>query len=381
MKFNLIKSSILLGTLTFASVAHAAYTTYKEALSAARIPFNQGDYVGAQPKLEEALVLAKTPAEKVDGLTHLGLVYARQKMYDKAREQWNKILQMPDATGEDKIGAHNVIAASYAEQEKGDEARAEFQKILESPDASADDKVSAHLSIGFTLLGRGEEQSELARQQFLIVAEDASLDADARGSAYAQVGQSYRDEDKPSEARAIFNKALAIPGIPISLKSQLYGAIAETYKSQGDAQQTQRAFQTAQALGLAAAQQATENKDWAAAIALHEQVLSFGDVNPTIDAASRSSIGSLLFEEKKYAEGRAKLEEFLQKKYEGLGAAQQIALGSLQQRALVDIADSYMDENESAKAREVLQRLLARPDISPGFKKTGEEMLASLKNG
>ena len=185
MKFNLIKSSILLGTLTFASVAHADYATYEEAVNAARIPLKQDNYVAAQPILQEALTLAKTPSEKVDGLTHLGLVYARQKMYDQAREQWNKILQLPDASGEDKIGAHNLIAGSYGEQKKLDEARTEFQKILDSADASAENKVDTHLAIGMILLDKDNVQYELARQQFLIVAEDASLDANARGYAYA----------------------------------------------------------------------------------------------------------------------------------------------------------------------------------------------------
>lgn len=325
--------------------------------------------------------MAKTPSEKMGALLRLGVVYDKRKMYPQAREQWEKILQMPDASDEDKVGAYNAIAASYGEQEKWDEARAAFEKILVAPFASARDKVNAHLAMGFTLLGSNAANRELARQQFLSVAEDATLDSNVRAIAYAQIGQSYRDDGKPGEARASFTKALALPGISLALSAQLYGATAETYKSQGDAGQTQRSFEKAQVYALAAAKDAKDHKDWDAAIALHEQVLSFGKVDPAIDALSRSQIGFLLLDEGKPTEAREKFEALSQKNYGDLDGARQLAVRGLQQNAQMAIARSYIDENNAAKAREVLQRLLDSKELLPRFQESAQGLLATLDGG
>ena len=232
-------------------------------------------------------------------------------------------------------------------------------------------------AIAVTFINQGDQKQ--AREQLLLNAQDMAFEPAVRGAAYAQVGQSFINTNEPKEARGALNKALSLLGDSPALQAGIHASIAESYKIEGDAQQEKREYEKAQVLALSAAQQASNNKDWDTAIALHKQVLTFGNLDPFIDAASRSQIGFLLLKAGETAEARTQLEAFAQKNYAGLDAPRQAGLQSLQQNAQIAVAKSYIEENNSAKAREVLQELLDKKDLLPRFQVSAQELLASLK--
>lgn len=360
---------------TFA--ASSVPSTYTQAIDAARPLFEKSDYVGAQKLTEQALSLAKTPGEKVDALLHLGLTYRGRKMYPQAREQWVKALQLPGASVQDKLGVQSVIAASYGEQENWTRCAAEFQKIVDAPEATAQDKATARFAIATALVGDKREVE--ARKQYSVLVSDTSLDPNFRAMVSMQLAQNLLSARHFEQARAAFTEANHLSNAPGELPVAAQAGIAETFKAQGNAPQAQSEFVKAQIEALKQSQIFNNQKQFASARALKEQALVMGEVEPMLDAATRAQIGELWLLEGKPGEARSSLEAFVQKDYgAALPEKEATSVRVVKQAAQITIARSFIQEGNKAQAQKVLQTLLASENLDSNVKFAAETVLQGL---
>lgn len=379
MKSTTIKKMALSGALVVAlGVAHAASSTYTEAIEAARAQFQKGDYAGAQKTTEEALSLAKTPAEEAGALIRLGLTYKQRKLYPQAREQWVKVLQLPQASAEEKLQAQSGIAFSYSEQEKWSQSRTAFQKFLAMPKSTPEERIFARLVIAGTFLGEKNEVE--ARRAFSAIAEDTTLDANTRASAYTQVAQSFLRAQEFEKARTALITALGLADVPAETAVVIQAGIADSYKNEGDAAKAQQEFLKAQSMALEQFKALSKAKQLAPARAMVEQLLTFGQVSPAIDMSMRLEIAELLLEEGKPKQGRERFELVLKKEYptEGLTPEDRATLVDARQSAQLGIAKSYAQEKNKAQAQKILKTLLATEQLHPGVRNGAQTLLKEL---
>lgn len=357
--------------------AFAAPSTSSQAIDAARPLFEKGDYAGAQKATQEALTLAKTPTEKMDALFHLAMIYDKRKLYPQAREQWRQILELPGASAKDKAGIHSLIGASYSEEENWVYARTEFQKAVDEPELSAQEKAGNRLFIAVTFAG--EKNTVEAQKRFLVLAEDTTLDANFRALAYLQLGQVQAGAHEFEQARAAFNQTLSFPNAPGELRIAAQAGIAQSFKDQGEATKAQAEFVKAQAEAFKQSVLLSQAKQFAPARAMMEQALTFGTINPVLEAALQLHIGALLTQEGKPVEARMRLEALVKKAYgPGLSAQDEATLRGIRQNALLQIAKLHAQQGNKEGARQLLQDLLKTNDLNPGVKVAADKALQEL---
>ncbi len=373
-----MKKLFFLAALATATTgAFAAPSTSSQAIDEARPLFQKGDYAGAQKLTEQALALAKTPEEKVKALLDLGLTYRGRKLYPQAREQWRQILELPGASAKDKAGTHSLLGASYSEEENWVYARTEFQKAVDEPELSAQEKAGNRLFIAVTFAG--EKNTVEAEKRFLALAEDATVDANFRALAYSQLGQVQAEEHEFEQARAAFNQILSFPNAPRELRVVAQAGIAQSFKDQGDPAKAQAEFVKAQAEALKQSVFLAQAKQFAPARAMMEQALTFGTINPVLEAALQGQISDLLVQEGKPDEARTRLETLVKKQHgPGLSAQDEATLRVIRQNALLQIAKLHAQQGNKEGARQLLQDLLKTDDLNPGVKVAADKALQEL---
>ena len=375
MRSKTLKQVALVGAVAVvAGIAQAAYTTYTEAIEAGRTQFQQGDYPAAQKSSEEALALAKNSSEKVGALLRLGLTYSQRKQYKQAREQWDKVLELPAASAAEKLQARSAIAGSYGEENDWERARAEFQKIVDTPDATPKDKATARFAIAVSFINQKNDAG--AQGALRSIGEDTQVDANFRAMAYSQLGQNYLNAHEFDNARGAFEKAIELNTAPGELPVAAQAGIAESFKAEGKATEAQAEFVKAQAEAMKQSAFFGQRKQFAAARTLLEQALTFGQVAPTLDAILRFQVGESLLQEGKPQEARKKFEVLQNKQYGAeLESKDQASVQLLQQSAQLGVARSYEQEQDKAQASKVLKSLLAMDNLNPAIQTKAQQML------
>ncbi len=378
MNLKTLKKMLLFSTLIgVVGVAYAAYSTTTEAIDAARPLYQKGDYVGAQKLSEEALKLAKTPSEKVAALIRIGATYNKRNLNVQARTQWARILELPGASGDDKIGAQSLIATSYGEEKNWPQARIESQKIIDSPDATAQNKYLFRFVIATAYVA--ENNAVEARKALASIADDTTLDSNLRAPAYDQLGQGFFNAREFERGRTTLRTALGLPGLSTELAIPLQAKIALSYNSEGNVSKAQEAFGQAQVMALRQAKQFAAAKQFQSARASMEQALDLGEMNPALDIGVRMEIAQYLLAEGKPALAREKFEAVLKQRYEGeLSPQVQTTLRETRQSANIGLARSYIQEKNGARAKEVLNALLAANSLYPGARDTARKLLTEL---
>jgi tetratricopeptide (TPR) repeat protein len=379
LKPNRLRFAALTGALVLTlGVAHAAPLTYTETIAAARVQFNKGDYVGAQKTTEEALLLAQTPEEKSGALMRLGLIFRERKMVVQAREQWTKMLQLPDNSDSEKVSAQAIIATSYGEEEDWDNSRTEFQKVLAMPAAGPQEKAAAHLGLAIGYMN--QKKLADAQREFTANAEDTQLDVNTRASSYLMLGQMLSDAKEYDQARLAFSKAAELTSnTPEQIPVTAQAMIAQSFKAQGDAKQAQAEFVKAQTEALKRVTWFQKRKLYPQARALLQQVLTFGTVKPVNDASVRLLIAQSFVDENKPAEAIQQVEEFLKKDYgPELSPKDKATLETVRQGAQLTLAKGYKQQQNDVKAKEILTNLLVTPGLVPNFKVGAEDLLKTL---
>lgn len=372
-----MKAAVLGALTVIMGVAHAAGSTYTEAIEAARAQYQKGDYVSAQKTTEQAFSLAQTSSEKVDALIRLGLTYNKRKLNGQARTQWMKVLQLPQASAGEKLSAQSFIAASYGEESNWSQSRAEFQKIVDTPEATPRDKFLARSAIAGTFLNEKNEVE--ARNTFSTLAEDTALDANFRASAYTQIAQSFLRERGFEKARVALRSALSLTGVAPEFAVMVQAALADSYKNEGDMAKAQEEFDKAQDIALIQSKVLFKAKKFASARALLEQLLTFGKVEPGVDAGVRMEIAQIFLAESKPQQARERFQLVLEKQYgEGLTPKDAATLVAVRQSAQLGIARSYVQEQNKAQARKILQSLLAVEQLHPSVRNGAQKLFQEL---
>jgi tetratricopeptide (TPR) repeat protein len=194
-------------------IARADHATYDEARAAARKKAEAGQYAAARKDYEEAVALARTPAERGAALLRIGETYKVEGKRTDARSWWNKVVEMPDAAAPDRLTAYFAIGISYLDDNKPAEARAQLTRIAERKDMKlqAHEKVFLGLSIGTTYFR--EKNYTQARKEW-----DQVLTSGYKGPAVAPILQSiqlayadsYMEEENYTQARVEFNNVLKV---------------------------------------------------------------------------------------------------------------------------------------------------------------------------
>lgn len=378
MKFRTIKKIVWVSVFTLtAGIARAAYSTYSETIGVARAQFQKNDYASAQKTTEEALSLAKTPDEKVGALLRLGLTYSQRKLFEQARQQWAKVLQLPDASTDGKIQAQYAIAASYGEEKNWGRCAVEMQKVVDAPNVDSQTQGTARFALAAALIAQKKDVE--AQSQLLTIAQNKALDSNFRATSYTQLGQSLINTRQFDQARAAFTSVLDMPDVNGQLMVLAQGGIAHSYEVEGNAVQAQKEFATAQTQAIEQSQMFSANKQYSMARAVLEQALTFGTVAPTVDAGMRAQIGQILLAEGKPKEARTQLLELVNKHYgEGIAPEDAATLLAVKQSAQLSIAKSYVQDGNKAQAQQVLQSLLATDNLNPDVKVEVNNVLKGL---
>lgn len=349
---------------------------FTQAIETVRTQIKEREYEKAQKSAEQALTLAKTPSEQVEGLLTLALTYNQRKLYGKAREQWQKVLQLPEASATDKISVRYAVALSYSAQENWTKSRAELRQILANPVTTTSDKVKALFSVATTYFGEKDEKN--GREALLSIAQDASLATNSRVTAYMQIASSFSREKNFDEARTALSGAIGLPGVSPDLALFVQSAIAQSLKAKGDRVGAQEEFAKAQVMAVNRFTALKQAGQFSSARSVLDLLLTLGEVSPLTEVTARSEYGYLFLEEGKPAEARKIFEGVVQKQYQGLTPEEEVTLRDARQSAQLSIARTYVQEGDKAEAQQILNKLLASGQIQPNVQVAAQKLLESL---
>ncbi len=374
---------VLLSTfiVTF-GMARADYTTYTQAIDAARPLYAAGDYSGAQRLTEEALTLAKTPSEKVGALMRLGAIYNKRKLNSQARQQWRQVLELAGASNEEKFKAQYLIASNYGEEENWTQLRVEMQKILVMPGGTPSDAVMARFAIAGSFGNQGDEVS--ARREILSLAQDITVAPILRATAYSGLAQRLLKTKEFDKAYAAFQSAINMPGVLPQFTVLTRTEFAMALLKQGNKDQAQQEFAKAQNLAFEGAKTLEEAKNFTEARSELEAALSVGQRAPygtpaVLDAQIRMEIAQIFLKENKPQDARGSFEAVLQKTYgPNLKPQDQATLRDVRQSAQLGIAQSYVLQQNKAQAQKVLTLLLTTDALNENVKVAAEKLLQEV---
>ena len=378
MKSNALRATALLGSLIFADAAFAQTndSSFTQAIEAVRAQIKGNQYESAQKTAEQALALAQTPSNQIEALVTLGLTYSQRKLYDQAREQWSQVLQLPQASAQEKISAQYAIALSYSEQENWARARTELRPILANPEAATSSKVAARIGVATTYFGEKNEKD--GRETLSVIAQDASLATNTRVTAYMQIASSFSREKKFDDARLALASAIDLPGVSPDLALFVQAAIAQSLQAKGDGVRAQEEFAKAQEMAVNRFVALKKAGQFSSARAALDLLLTLGKIAPLTQVTAKSEYGTLFLNEGKSAEARKVFEAILKKRYEGLTPTEEVTLLGAQQSAQLGIAKTYVQEQNKAQAEQVLKKLLASDKIQPNVQMAAQKLLQSL---
>lgn len=378
-----MKKLFLVGALSFlVGMAHADYTTYKQAMDAARPLYADADYIGAQKAIEEAFTLAKTPSEKAWATIRIGLTYNKRKLNEQAREKWTQVLRLPDALLDEKLQAQSFIAASYGEEKNWRQSRTEFEKVLGMPEITPEGKATARYAIALSYLGEKNEVD--ARKVLSALAEDISVNVNMRAPFYTQLAELFLRVNEFEKAYSAFTSAVDLPGVSPQIAIVTRTAFAEALKKQGNKERAQEEFSKAQLASFNQAKALGEAGRFAEARAAVNAALTLGQASPfgtpaVFDAGMRMEIAQLFLKEGKPQDARGSFEAFLQKTYgTNLTPQDQATLKDVRQSAQLGIARSYVLQQNKAQAQKVLTNLLVSEALNENVKKAAETLLKEV---
>ena len=380
MHSNILKKIILLGSvliITGIGVAQTPPSNFAQAEDAVSARFDAGDYLGAQKAAEQALTLAKTPAEGSVALMRLGQVYGQRKLYPQAREQWGKMLALPGTSPTDQLAIHSLVAGSYSDQGNWSRSRTEWEQVLSSPAATTRSNFVAHLAIATAFLNEHNEPQ--ARDTFALIAHDAQLDANTRALGYSQIAASFLREKQFDAAREALAGAQALPELSADRALTVQAGIAQSYKDQGDTARAEQEFDKIQPKAAVQFTALYAAKQFDRARAMMELFLSAGHVPPVLDAGGRMQLGYISQKQGKPAEAREVFQAVIDKQYtEALSPEAVAFLQAARQSARLAIARTYVQEGDKTQAQQVLQTLLASNNLDADVQTAAQSLLKSL---
>lgn len=374
-----VKWAIVLFATTFgATAAYAVYNSYSEAVSAARTKYAAKNYIQARQDLEQAVTLAKAPAEKSAALLRIGQTYSDQGQDTKAREAWNKVLQMPNVPIADRLLAQFGIAGSYINEKKFEQGRKEFDRLISDKNADEATKVSAQYARAASYLF--EKNYEQARQGFAVVVQNEKADPNVRANAQIQIGQTWYHAKNYSKAREEWTKVLSIAGVAPSITLNVRLSLADTYVQEKNAAAAEGQFAWARATSLQLAQQAAEQKNFAQARVYLQQALNSGKTDLMLAAALHQKVGETYLAERNFASARQEFASVLAMSTANLSAEDRGKLQIVKDATQISLGQSYRLEGNNNQARTELLKVTQKAGVDPSVKALAQAQLALLPN-
>lgn len=370
-----IAISMIVATTVAANAA--SFSNYQQAISSAQASSSAKQSTDARKALQEALSLAKTPAEKAEALISLGRTYSDEKNYKQARICWDQVALIANVSTTDKVVADLATGNSYLEQKDLTTAREIFSRVIANTRAAPFAKAMARMAIASSY--NEEKNFAKAREEFSKLVLDPNADTNLRFTAQLEVGETYFSEGNFAEARSQFAKALAIGEAILSLRATARLRIAETYRQQGDSKQAALEMGRYQRDALKVATSLGESRRYAEAREQFAAIVAAGNLRPSVIVALRGKIGELYLAEGNTTAARKELEQLLDEPATyGITEAEIPAFHTVQHNVQLFIASSYKMDGDKQRAREEYRKVLTMPDLDPALKAQVEQQLAAL---
>jgi len=196
----------LLVTLLFAGCSHvalAAPQTFEETLQSLTEESQRNDFTAALKDADKALNLAQTDEQKAKVFSRIGDIKFKQRDFVTAREQYERILELPKSDTSMRNNALVLIGTTYLLQQPNNyvKARETFQRIVDGNEFSAQEKIIARLQIASTYQRMGD--NETARTQYQNIATDKSVELWARLSAFLSLAEVQMFQKNGAAAREL----------------------------------------------------------------------------------------------------------------------------------------------------------------------------------
>lgn len=373
MRKLIIAGLVLVAT----AVAGAAPSTYEEAVQSANTSYSVKHYAEAREATEQALKLAKTPAEKSGALSHLGEAYNAEKKYTQAREAWAQVLALPDVPADGKAEIELAIGGTYADENDFAAAREAYARVASNPQVKQALKFKAQTATAFSY--QSEKNFAKAREEFEKLVSNPEAALVTRVLARNQIGETYFSEGNFARAREEFTKGLGLGTLNPVQEAVLRVRVADTYRSENNPTKAASEISRFRNDTSKRMESAFASQNWKEARDLTVAYLATGPL-PTSDTFFlREKIGETYLAEKNTAEARKQFEALVAATDFGSLAGQDLAtIHAVQQLAQLAIAHSYELDGNKQRAKAEYQKLLKMPDLPTPIKVKAEQQLAAL---
>lgn len=212
---------------------------YSEVIAQSQQNIKVKNYVNAEKEAQEALALAKNPAQTGDALMAFGETFYGRHRFEEARIQWNKVIALPVTDPEDNflIRGHMALAQSYLSEGNAEKAISEYTVLLpifeNNPDFKNEPNFKAEgttVKAVFAALVAGAyleaRQFGIARDQFDQLLEFSKNKLDATSELLVGFGEmdaietKFKFEKSYKESLVDFSKIANTQGIDSLVKQQ-----------------------------------------------------------------------------------------------------------------------------------------------------------------
>lgn len=223
-------------------VVLAAPPTFDEAYKVLSEKVQKNDFAAALKEADNTLDLAQTSEQKAKVRLRIADIKYIQHDFIAAREQYERILELPKLNPSAKSNALTLIETTYLTQQPRDygKARATSQRIIDGEEFSAHDKSTARLQIATTYALSGDRAT--ARQHWQDIAQDKSVEIWARVEALQSLAVTDRKQKNYAAARENYQRAASLAPNDMNVKVFALDGIAQSYYEEKNFSQARQKF-------------------------------------------------------------------------------------------------------------------------------------------
>ena len=215
---------VAMGVLCGASVAQEA--DFKTTYAAAYKLYRSKDRKGALAGFEQALKLARKPADKGAALYMIGYNRLSLKQYDEALKAFDSIIEGKLPSTYTMLGYY-YKGETLSLRKEYPEALAAYREALTLAASNPKYKARSLVKIGSTLITLKKPEEAVAAMKQIV--ENPKAVPSYRASAYELMGVAYKQMGKMDECQKAYVAALAVPKMAVWRRRYSTVALASIY--------------------------------------------------------------------------------------------------------------------------------------------------------